>query len=90
MAGVYFSEVETTTIGEFQYYSTGDAFSDFQVNYYGQCAVALPTRQLHHPRHAGTNQVGPTGPLTTFYNDYNRTEDELAFFEPGAPTLRIT
>lgn len=81
MAGVYFSDVETKTLGEFQYYSTGDAFSDFQVQYYG--AAAQSPYQLANetiPGVAGTNQVGPTGPLTTFYNDYSRTEEELAFF----------
>ena len=81
MAGVYYSDVESTTLGEFQYYSTGDAFSDFQVQYYG--AAAQSPYQLANatiPGVAGTNQVGPTGPLTTFYNDYTRTEEELAFF----------
>jgi outer membrane receptor protein involved in Fe transport len=81
MAGVYFSDVETKTLGEFQYYSSGDAFSDFQVQYYG--AGAQSPYQLANetmPGVAGTNQVGPTGPLTTFYNDYTRTEEELAFF----------
>ena len=81
MAGVYFSDVETKTLGEFQYYSTGDTFSDFQVQYYG--AGAQSPYQLANetmPGVAGTNQVGPTGPLTTFYNDYTRTEEELAFF----------
>ena len=41
MAGVYFSDVETKTLGEFQYYSRGDAFSDFQVQYYG-AALSRP------------------------------------------------
>ena len=78
MAGVYYSDVESTTLGEFQYFSTGDAFSEFNVNYNGVDApyqmanVTMPV--------AGTNKVGPTGPLTTFYNDYTRTEEELAFF----------
>ena len=61
--------------------NNGDAFSDFQVQYYG--AGAQSPYQLANetiPGVAGTNQVGPTGPLTTFYNDYTRTEEELAFF----------
>ncbi|MGI9313078.1 MAG: TonB-dependent receptor [Luminiphilus sp.] len=81
MGGVYFSDVETKTLGEFQYYSSGDAFSDFQVQYYG--AAAQSPYQLANetiPGVAGTNKVGPTGPLTTFYNDYTRTEEEIAFF----------
>ena len=81
MAGVYYSDVESTTLGEFQYYSSGDAFSDFQVQYYGASAQS-PYQLANYtiPGVAGTNQVGPTGPLTTFYNDYTRTEEELAFF----------
>ena len=35
MAGVYMSDVDTTHIGEFQYMSTNDAFSEHIVNYFG-------------------------------------------------------
>ena len=80
MAGVYYSDVESKTLGEFQYFSSADAFSEFNVNAYG--ADAVPPYQLANLTMpvAGTNKVGPTGPLTTFYNDYTRTEEELAFF----------
>ena len=59
MAGVYYSDVESTTIGEFQYYSTGDAFSDFQVQYYGASAQS-PYQLANYtiPGVAGTNQLG--------------------------------
>jgi outer membrane receptor protein involved in Fe transport len=79
MAGVYFSDVETKTLGEFQYASSGDAFSEFNAIKYGLTdAYQLANETM--PGVAGTNQVGPTGPGTTFYNDYTRTEEELAFF----------
>jgi outer membrane receptor protein involved in Fe transport len=81
LAGIYMGEVTTNTIGEFQYKSSGDAFSEFQVNYYG--ANAQSPYQLANvtiPGVAGTNQVGPTGVDTTFFNDYTRTEEEFAFF----------
>ena len=38
MAGVYTSDVDTTHIGEFQYLSTNDAFSEHIVNYFGSGA----------------------------------------------------
>ena len=82
MAGVYYSDVETKTIGEFQYASSGDAFSEFN-QLYAFGSPTYPAYQLANetiPGVAGTNQVGPTGPGTTFYNDYTRTEEELAFF----------
>ena len=31
------------------------------------------------PGVAGTNQVGPTGPLTTFYNDYTEPRKNSRF-----------
>ena len=79
MAGVYYSDVESTTLGEFQYFSTGDAFTEFNENYSGS---TTPYQMANYtiPGVAGTNQVGPTGVNTTFYNDYTRTEEELAFF----------
>ena len=97
LAGVYFSDVETKTLGEFQYLSTGDAFSEFSSRNYvvlsdgrvvgaandDGTGVPVPSYQTANeaiPGVAGTNQVGPTGPNTTFFNDFTRTEEELAFF----------
>ncbi len=80
LAGIYVGKVTTETIGEFQYFSTNDAFSEFNVNYYGSNSVApFQMANVTMPV-AGTNHVGPTGPATTFFNDYTRTEDETAFF----------
>ena len=79
MAGVYMSDVDTTHIGEFQYMSTNDAFSEHIVNYFGSGAP-FEVGNTTIPNTAGTNTVGPRSPLTTFYNDYTRTEEETAFF----------
>jgi len=79
MAGVYMSDVDTTHIGEFQYLSTNDAFSEHIVNYFGSGAP-FEVGNATIPNTAGTNTVGPRSPLTTFYNDYTRTEEETAFF----------
>ena len=79
MAGVYMSDVDTTHVGEFQYMSTNDAFSEHIVNYFGSGAP-FEVGNTTIPNTAGTNTVGPRSPLTTFYNDYTRTEEETAFF----------
>ena len=87
MAGVYMSDVDTTHIGEFQYMSTNDAFSEHIVNYFGSGAP-FEVGNTTIPNTAGTNTVGPRSPLTTFYNDYTRTEEETAFF--GEVALDLT
>ena len=77
LAGVYSGDVETKTIGEFQYFSTGDAFSEFNGSSYGSDPYQLANLTMPV---AGVNQVGPTSAETTFFNDYTRTEKEFAFF----------
>ena len=79
MAGVYMSDVDTTHVGEFQYFSTNDAFSEHIVNYFGSGAP-FQVGNTTIPGTAGTNTTGPRSPLTTFYNDFTRTEEETAFF----------
>ena len=80
IGGVYFNTLETNHVGEFQYLSANDAFSE-HINSYnndnsgdgfllGQ--TTLPT--------AGVNTSGPRGPETVFFNDFTRSEDEIAFF----------
>ena len=87
MAGVYMSDVDTTHVGEFQYMSTNDAFSEHIVNYFGSGAP-FQVGNTTIPNTAGTNTVGPRSPLTTFYNDYTRIEEETAFF--GEVALDLT
>ncbi len=80
LAGVYYNDVETNHIGEFQYFSTNDAFAEHINSYYNDNRgdgfllgnTTLPT--------AGVNASGPRSPATVFFNDFTRTEDEIAFF----------
>lgn len=80
LAGVYFNDVETKHSGEFQYFSTNDAFRENIESLYGAAAAdgfligntTLPT--------AGVTTSGPRSSLTTFFNDYTRSEEEIAFF----------
>jgi outer membrane receptor protein involved in Fe transport len=78
--GAYFNDVETEHTGEFQYYSTNDAFSEHINSYYNDNSgdgfllgnTSLPT--------VGATTSTPRSPLTTFFNDFTRSEDEVAFF----------
>jgi len=80
IAGAYFNDVETEHTGEFQYFSTNDAFSEHISSYYNDNSgdgfllgnTTVPT--------IGVTTSGPRSPLTTFFNDFTRTEDEVAFF----------
>ena len=80
LGGVYYNDVETNHIGDFNYGSTNRAFGEHANNYYNDNSgdgfmvgnIAVPT--------AGVNTSGPRGPYTTFFNDFTRTEEELAFF----------
>ena len=80
IAGVYANEVETNHVGEFQYFSTNDAFAEHINNYYNDNSgdgfqvgnTTLPT--------AGVNTSGPRSPVTTFFNDFTREEEEIAIF----------
>ena len=80
IAGVYFNDVETNHAGEFQYFSTNSAFSEHISSYYNDNSgdgflvgnTTVPT--------AGVTTSGPRSPQTTFFNDFTRTEEEIAFF----------
>ena len=80
LGGVYVNDVETNHIGDFNYYSTNRAMGEHANNYYNDNSgdgfmvgnIAVPTD--------GVNTTGPRGPLTTFFNDYTRTEWEAAGF----------
>lgn len=80
LGGVYYNDVETNHVGDFNYGSTNRAFGEHANNYYNDNSgdgfmvgnIAVPT--------AGVNTSGPRGPDTTFFNDFTRTEEELAFF----------
>jgi outer membrane receptor protein involved in Fe transport len=81
LGGVYMNDVDIETIGEFQYFSSADTFSEFNQIYYGN--PNYPAYQLGNVTvdTPGTNAgSAPRSPLTTFYNDFTRTEEEIAFF----------
>lgn len=81
LGGVYINDVDTTSIGEFQYFGAGDTFSEFNQIAYGN--PDYPAYQLGNVTVAtpGTTAgTEPRGPGTVFYNDFTRTEEEIAFF----------
>lgn len=81
LGGVYINDVETTTIGEFQYFGTGDAFTE--ANRIGYDNPNYPAYQLGNvtvDTPGTTAGPEPRGPGTVFYNDFTRTEEEIAFF----------
>lgn len=80
LGGIYLNDVETHHVGEFQYASTNEAFAEHISSYYNDNSgdgflvgnISVPTQ--------GVNTVGPRSPFTTFFNDFTRTEEELAVF----------
>ena len=75
LGGVYLNDVETNHIGDFQYASAADAFAEnlgVPLGSYQLGNTSLPT--------AGVNAVGPRPAYTVFFNDFTRTEDEMAIF----------
>ena len=80
LGGVYFNDVETNHIGDFQYASANAAFGEHVSSYYNDNSgdgfllgnIAVPTK--------GINSSGPRSPYTVFFNDFTRTEEEQAVF----------
>ena len=80
LAGVYMNDAETNHIGDFQYASSNPAFAEHISSYNNDNSgdgfllgnASLPT--------AGVNASGPRSPYTTFFNDFTREAEELAFF----------
>ena len=80
LGGIYYNDMETNHLGDFQYLSTNDAFGEHASSYYNDNRgdgfllgnTTIPTD--------GANAVGPRSPLTVFFNDFTRTEEEWAFF----------
>ena len=81
LGGIYTNSFETNHLGDFQYASTNDAFAEHINSSYNDNSgdgfllgnMTLPTE--------GTN-AGPTPrtAFTVFFNDFTRTEEEIAFF----------
>ena len=87
LAGVYVNETETTHVGDYLDAAVNDAHAEHINNFYDNSAgdgfmlgnIALKT--------AGVNSAGPRGPTVTFFNDFTRGEQELAFFGEVAVDL---
>ena len=87
LGGIYLNDVETNHIGDFQYASTNAAFGEHVSSYYNDNSgdgfllgnISVPTK--------GVNAVGPRSPFTTFFNDFTRTEEEIAAFGEVAVDL---
>ena len=81
LGGIYYNDMETNHIGDFQYASGGPAFAAHINNYNRNNSgdgfqlgnTTLPTKGTN----AGTE---PRSPFTVFFNDFTRTEEEVAFF----------
>ena len=80
LGGIYINDVKTTSIGEFQYLSTGDAFTEFNRATYGDDYPAYAPGNITLDIAGTTAGSTPRGPDTTFFNDFTRDEEEIAFF----------
>ena len=91
LGGLYMNDIETTHIGEFEYASANPAFAEHINNYYNNDSgdgFLLGNTTLPTP---GTNAgPDPRSPFTVFFNDFTRTEEELAFFGEVAIDLSDT
>ena len=81
LGGIYLNDVESTHLGEFQYAAANPAFAEHVSSYYNNNSgdgfllgnITIPT--------AGTTAgPEPRSPSTVFFNDFTRTEDEMAIF----------
>lgn len=70
-AGVYYDEVETQSIGQFQYFGAVEA---------GFNSANIPGPRADRNSIEGVNNFSARGEITTFQNDFTREEDQLAFF----------
>lgn len=80
LGGIYYNDVETNHVGDFQYASANDAFANHINNYNNDNSgdgfllgnASLPTE--------GVNTEAPRTPYTVFFNDFTNEEEELAVF----------
>ena len=80
LSGIYYNDMETNHVGDFQYAAANQAFGEHANNYYNDNRgdgfllgnVTIPTD--------GVNTSGPRSPSTAFFNDFTRTEEEVAVF----------
>ena len=87
LGGVYVNESDATHLGDFRYASVGEAFSEHISNYYNDDSgdgFLLGNATLQT---AGVVSSGPRPPDVAYFNDYTRTEEEVAFFGEVAVDL---
>ena len=74
LGGIYYNDMETNHIGDFQYASANEAFAEQN---------GIPNFQLGNttlPTPGANATDGPRSPFTVFFNDFTRNEEEVAFF----------
>ena len=74
LGGIYYNDMETNHIGDFQYASANEAFAE---------QIGIPGFQLGNttlPTDGVNATDGPRSPFTVFFNDFTRNEEEVAFF----------
>ena len=88
LGGLYLNDMEINYLGDFQYAAAAPAFGEHISSYYNDNSgdgfllgnVTLPT--------AGTTAGRqPRSPLTVYFNDFTRTEEEVAVFAEVAIDL---
>ena len=79
LGGIYYNDVETNHIGDFQYASANDAFAEVINSYTPGAGDGFLLGNTSVPT-SGVNADGPRTPYTVFFNDYTNTEEELAVF----------
>ena len=80
LGGIYVNETDTTHLGDYSYSEVNAVFAEHISNANNDDSgagfllgnVTLPT--------AGVVSSGPRPPEVAFFNDYTRTEEEIAFF----------
>ena len=80
LAGAYWNDTRSTHLGDFAYASVNAAFAEHISSYYDDRSgdgFLLGNATLPTP---GVVSAGPRPPQVAFFNDYTRTEQELAFF----------
>ncbi len=84
LGGLYLNDAEATHVGDFLYPSVNRVFAE-HINSYNNDnsgdGFLLGNASLPTP---GVNTSSPRAPAVAFFNDYTRTEEELAFFGEAA------
>ena len=81
LGGIYLNDMETKHIGDFQYDATNLAFAEHISSYYNNnSGDGFLLGNTTIPTAGTTTGPEPRSPYTVFFNDYTRTEDEMAIF----------